>query len=119
MKVLPMMKTTHLLAIAGTGVVLTLPVLILGVPFFSDDGVAHAMWYTHFSEQLFSGDLYPRWLVNMNAGLGSPVFFFYPPVPFFLTGVLLPAAGGLNLATFGFFASARRLPVRVGTALAT
>ena len=69
---------------------LTLPVLILGVPFFSDDGVTHALWYTHFSEQLFGGDLYPRWLMNMNSGLGSPVFFYYPPVPFFLTSLLRP-----------------------------
>ncbi len=86
----PKMKATHLVAIAGAGIVLTLPVLILGVPFFSDDGVMHAIWYTHFSEQLFHGDLYPRWLMNMNAGLGSPVFFYYPPVPFFLTSLLRP-----------------------------
>jgi len=80
----------HLVAIAGVGIVLTLPVLILGVPLFSDDGVTHAMWYTHFSGQLWSGDFYPRWLMNMNSGLGSPVFFYYPPVPFFLTSLLRP-----------------------------
>ncbi len=84
------MKATHLVVIAGAGMVLSLPVLILGVPFFSDDGVTHAMWYAHFSEQLFGGDLYPRWLMNMNAGFGSPVFFYYPPVPFFLTSLLRP-----------------------------
>jgi len=84
------MKATHLGAITGAGIVLTLPVLILGVPFFSDDGVTHATWYAHFSDQLFSGDLYPRWLMNMNAGLGSPVFFYYPPIPFFLTSLLRP-----------------------------
>jgi hypothetical protein len=84
------MKATHLVAIGGAGIVLTLPVLILGIPFFSDDGVTHAMWYAHFSEQLFSGDLYPRWLTSMNAGLGSPVFFYYPPVPYFLTSLLRP-----------------------------
>lgn len=86
----PKIKATHLVAIAGAGIVLTLPVLILGVPFFSDDGATHAIWYAHFSEQLFSGDLYPRWLMNMNAGLGSPVFFYYPPVPYFLTSLLRP-----------------------------
>lgn len=80
----------HLVAIAGVGIVLTLPVLIFGVPFFSDDGATHAIWYTHFSEQLWSGDFYPRWLMNMNSGLGSPVFFYYPPVPFFLTSLLRP-----------------------------
>lgn len=86
----PQIKTKHLGVIAGAGIVLTLPVLILGIPFFSDDGVMHAMWYAHFSEQLSSGNIYPRWLINMNAGLGSPVFFYYPPVPFFITSLLRP-----------------------------
>src|SRR5437868_3808254 len=91
---LPKMKTKHLGAIAAAGIVLTLPVLILGIPFFSDDGVTHAVWYTHFSEQLSSGNLYPRWLMDMNAGLGSPAFFYYPPVPFFLTSLLRPLFAG-------------------------
>src|SRR5215831_4814534 len=80
----------HLAVIAGAGIALTLPVLILGIPLFSDDGVTHAVWYSHFSDQLWHGDLYPRWLMNMNGGLGSPVFFYYPPAPFFLTSLLRP-----------------------------
>jgi len=84
------MKASHLLTIIGAGLVLTLPILIFGIPFLSDDGVKHAVWYVHFSEQLWSGDLYPRWLFNMNAGLGSPAFFYYPPLPFFLTSLLKP-----------------------------
>ena len=86
----PKTTATHLVAIAGAGVLLTLPVLILGVPVFSDDGVTHSVWYSHFSQQVYSGDLYPRWLMDMNAGLGSPVFFYYPPVPFFITSLLRP-----------------------------
>jgi len=81
---------THLVAIAGAGLVLTLPVLIFGLPFLSDDAGFHAAWYSHFSKQLWMGDLYPRWLMEMNGGLGSPVFFFYPPAPYFLTSVLRP-----------------------------
>ena len=85
-------KTKHsrLFAIAGAGVVLTLPVLIFGIPFLSDDASFHSIWYSHFSKQLWSGDLYPRWLMEMNGGLGSPVFFFYPPAPYFLTSLLRP-----------------------------
>ncbi len=83
-------ETKILFSIAAVGIALTLPVLILGVPLFSDDGVTHAIWYSHFSEQLWSGDLYPRWLGNMNAGLGSPVFFYYSPVSFFITSLLRP-----------------------------
>ena len=84
------MKASHLLTIAGAGLILTLPILIFGIPFLSDDGAKHAVWYVHFSEQLWSGDFYPRWLINMNAGLGSPAFFYYPPLPFFLTNLLKP-----------------------------
>jgi len=84
------MKVSHGIAIAGVGIILTLPVLILGLPFLSDDAAFHTAWYTHFSAQLWSGDPYPRWLSGMNGGLGSPVFFFYPPVPYFLTSILRP-----------------------------
>ena len=80
-----------IVVIVIAGCVLAAPVLIYGIPFFSDDAVTHhAVWYVHFSEQLWAGDLYPRWLMGMNDGLGSPVFFYYPPVPFFLTSLLRP-----------------------------
>jgi hypothetical protein len=84
------MKATHLVTITGAGLVFTLPVLIFGLPFLSDDAGFHAAWYSHFSKQLWMGDLYPRWLMGMNGGLGSPVFFFYPPVPYFFTSMLRP-----------------------------
>jgi uncharacterized metal-binding protein len=84
------MKAKPVFAIAAAGIVLTLPVLIFGLPFLSDDAGFHAAWYSHFSKQLWMGDLYPRWLIEMNGGLGSPVFFFYPPAPYFFTSVLRP-----------------------------
>lgn len=42
------------------------------------------LWSRHFSEALFSGTLYPRWLTELNAGCGSPVFFLYFPFPFYI-----------------------------------
>src|SRR5215813_5426145 len=84
-------RVFQILVIVVTGLMLTAPVLIYGIPFFSDDAVTHhAVWYVHFSEQLWAGDVYPRWLMGMNDGLGSPVFYFYPPVPFFVTSLLRP-----------------------------
>jgi hypothetical protein len=84
-------KLFPILVMAGAGLIFTLPAIIYGIPFFSDDGVSHhALWYMHFSTQLWAGDLYPRWLMGMNEGLGSPVFYYYPPVPFFLTSLLKP-----------------------------
>jgi hypothetical protein len=84
-------KLFPILIIVAAGFIFTLPAIIYGIPFLSDDGVSHhALWYTHFSTQLWAGDLYPRWLMGMNEGLGSPVFYYYPPVPFFLTSLLKP-----------------------------
>src|SRR6267142_2420039 len=84
-------KLFPVVVIAAAGLIFTIPVIIYGIPFFSDDGVSHhALWYTHFSTQLWAGNLYPRWLMGMNKGLGSPVFYYYPPIPFFLTSLLKP-----------------------------
>src|SRR5438105_13866969 len=84
-------KIFRILVITVVGLIFTIPTSIYGIPFFSDDGVTHhAPWYIQFSTQLWAGDLYPRWLMGMNEGLGSPVFYYYPPVPFFLTGLLKP-----------------------------
>ena len=55
-----------------------------GVP-VGGDTLFHAMWYTNFSAQLLAGDFYPRWLINLNGGLGSPVFFYYAPLPYYIT----------------------------------
>lgn len=72
------------------GCVFSLPVLLYGFPFLSDDSVTHSLWYSHFSQQLWAGDLYPRWLPGMNNGLGSPAFFYYPPAPYFFISLLKP-----------------------------
>lgn len=84
------MSKKSFIIIVFAGFILTLPVLFYGAPFIGDDAVTHASWYIHFSEQFWSGELYPRWLVGMNNGLGSPVFFYYPPIPYFLTCLLRP-----------------------------
>lgn len=84
------MKKSYVLTLILVGCVLMLPIIFYGTPFQSDDGITHARWYIHFSEQFWNGELYPRWLVGMNNGLGSPVLFYYPPVPYFLTSLLKP-----------------------------
>ena len=45
------------------------------------------VWLKNFSAQLTQGDLYPRWLMAMNQGAGSPVFYFYAPLPFYILSV--------------------------------
>lgn len=76
------------------GMVLGFPLLSKGFPVDGHDFWAHTTWGGHFVEQFWGGDLYPRWLMNHNEGLGSPTFFFYPPLPFWLTALLAPLFPG-------------------------
>ncbi len=61
--------------------------------------IYNLVWLKNFSAQLAQGDLYPRWLMDMNHGAGSPVFYFYAPLPFFITSIpaLLFSAGKLTV----------------------
>lgn len=80
----------HIFGIVVIGLILTIPLLSHGV-FLSDDLLPfHLKWSKNFSEQLWSGELYPRWLQGMNAGLGSPTFFFYAPIPYYFTSLFHP-----------------------------
>lgn len=60
------------------------PILWYGAPFGTDVTCALA-WMHGFATQLSQGDIYPRWLMDSNRGAGSPVFYYYPPVPFYIT----------------------------------
>ena len=77
------------LAILGYGLFLTLPAAWSGFV-VTDDSLNHLIMSRHFADQLWAGDLYPRWLSDMNAGLGSPVFQFYGPVPYYFTALFRP-----------------------------
>ncbi len=43
-----------------------------------------------FAGQFWQGDLYPRWCMQANGGLGVPVFLFYFPLPYYVTALLWP-----------------------------
>ncbi|MBX9915220.1 MAG: glycosyltransferase family 39 protein [Pseudomonadaceae bacterium] len=45
------------------------------------------VWLKNFSAQLAQGDIYPRWLMDMNSGAGSPVFYYYAPLPFYILSI--------------------------------
>jgi 6-pyruvoyl-tetrahydropterin synthase related domain len=57
------------------------PLFLHGIPDLADDAIRHASWQKSFTTQLENGEWYPRWLEDSNGGLGSPTFFFYPPIP--------------------------------------
>lgn len=65
---------------------LCLPMFLYGAP--NGHSIEYNLvWLREFSEQLLEGDVYPRWLVDMNRGAGSPVFFFYGSLPFYISSV--------------------------------
>ena len=66
------------------------PIWWFGFPLNGHDTGAHVNWQYFFSKQLWNGELYPRWLSGINDGLGSPVFFIYPPLSQYAAALLAP-----------------------------
>jgi len=77
----------HCTVLTVIGLALTVPVISSGY-IYGHDVSWHMIWGRLFAEQFGSGDLYPRWLMDANAGLGSPVFYFYPPLPSYVASLL-------------------------------
>lgn len=91
------------LPITLLGLLLCAPLLLTTCP-GGHDIYHHLIFSHHFSSQLLQGDLYPRWLGEMNGGFGSPTFFFYPPVPYYLTTLFawVPEQGALGCSPLSF-----------------
>jgi hypothetical protein len=79
--------------------VVSYPLLEKGFFKLEGDARLHVLWSTAFLNQFASGDIYPRWLSAMNDGLGSPTFYFYAPLPYWITavaGIALPTGSSLS-----------------------
>lgn len=79
------------------------PLLWYGAP-NGDSIVANLVWSQNFAAQLAQGELYPRWLMNMSHGAGSPVFYFYAPLPFYieaLAAALVPSGNPMIKLAWG------------------
>jgi uncharacterized membrane protein len=83
------------IAIWGTALLLLLPALVRA-PMTNDSFWIDWVWADQFNAALRGGVLYPRWLPQSHGGLGSPVFYFYPPLAFYVSG----AAGLVGLSTY-------------------
>ncbi len=93
----PKRRFRDFVILSSAAALLTLPVLIYGPMASGHDAVEHRLFVNYFSEQFWAGDLYPRWLINMNHGLGSATFFLYPPLPAYIVAWLTPLTHPLNL----------------------
>jgi hypothetical protein len=77
------------------------PELVTGVTYTDSIRYNH-VWPAQFGELFRSGQLYPRWLPRSWDGFGSPTFYFYPPLFFWVAatiGVLAPLTTSVSLAS--------------------
>jgi uncharacterized membrane protein len=91
------------LVLAVAAVLLLSPSLVLGT-LISHSSPQNLTWASQFSEQFRAGVLYPRWMPDSFDGLGSPAFYFYPPVPFWIDALV-------SVATFNLLSVPYRLAV--------
>lgn len=88
------------LILTVAALLLCLPILVRGPMPAAHDVDAHHHYTAHFAEQVWGGEVYPRWLLNMNHGLGSPNFFVYPPLPSYVYTLLEPVGKALHFDAF-------------------
>ena len=81
----PVPAGTLLIALAA--IVLMAPELATGLT-VTDNFRFNLIWPQQFVELFRSGDLYPRWLPRSWDGFGSPVFYFYPPLFFWISSLV-------------------------------
>lgn len=67
----------------------------------------NAVWILEFNDSLHRGVFPPRWLFGANNGLGSPSFYYYPPLPFYVTAIVAAFSANKNdyaqIAAWGSF----------------
>jgi hypothetical protein len=67
-------------------ILLVIPATI-GSPLLHESFEIDWVWANQFTAELARGNLYPRWLPLSNDGLGASVFYYYPPLSFYLSGL--------------------------------
>ncbi|HEX7821823.1 MAG TPA: 6-pyruvoyl-tetrahydropterin synthase-related protein [Sphingobium sp.] len=72
-----------ILALVATFVML--PSVLFG-PGETHSASYNFVWISQFGEAMAQGNLYPRWLPGSFEGLGSPTFYFYPPLVYWIAG---------------------------------
>ena len=73
----------HVVVIIVVAMALTYPCIRRGLP-LGHSTITHILYQHYFSEQIAQGDLYPRWIISMNRGLGGGVFFAQYPLPYYV-----------------------------------
>jgi hypothetical protein len=95
-------------ALLLTAVLVALPAA-LGPVRLNDSFWIDLVWLEQFARELAHGTLYPRWLPLSHDGLGSPVFYFYPPLAFYGASAFALAGLGTYQALIAAFCAANLL----------
>jgi hypothetical protein len=90
---------TDILILGVAALILALPMLIYGPMVKGHDTREHFNYCLHFGKQFWGGEWYPRWLLDINHGLGSPSLFVYPPFGSYVYALLLPVGGEYFIST--------------------
>ncbi len=70
------------------GSFLFLPSIYFGI-YSGHDAAIHVRWIEGFYNILSLENIYPRWMHDSNEGFGAPVFFYYPPLPYYFSSIFL------------------------------
>src|SRR4051812_26741928 len=57
-------------------------------PFEGYDSGPHIFWIIEWHKLSDAGISYARWLPDYFMGYGSPTFYFYPPLPYFISNLI-------------------------------
>ena len=95
------LRNIGLLALVAA--VLLLPTFLFG-PGYSHSATYNYVWTSQFGAEMAKGNLYPRWLPGSFEGLGSPAFYFYPPIAYWIAGTFdawgFNTLAAINMAAF-------------------
>lgn len=83
-------KRLSMLGVLLAGLCLGFLPLTQGISVGGWDTARHLKWYTAFSKHFWNGEIYPRWLTDINGGLGAPSYFFQAPLPYWITNLFSP-----------------------------
>jgi hypothetical protein len=83
--------------LAGLALLVMAPGLWHGA-IITHSSLFNTVWAEGFAAELAKGHLYPRYLPLVNDGLGSPAFYFYAPLPFYLAAPFVWLTGNAGLA---------------------
>jgi hypothetical protein len=95
----------YLLAIVGGALLVTLPILIYGIP-KGNDLPQHYQFASAFRESIRNGVFYPGWSPAVNSGYGDVSLRFYPPLAYYVLTFFDWVAGswfGGSVLTFWFW----------------